>query len=169
MRTATGELAHAGLEEQRASAHRGTAGEDDTLEPAVDALEANDRLSPQGDIERSQRRALVARRRRPAAGEEDDVLAPADEGDGELVAVRPRAVRRQRLIAELPAVAVWTVEDAPTVQRLEPLDRGDVVLDAGCEQQGARVDDGLALSRCTVKWPPTRAASTTAWARTAIP
>jgi hypothetical protein len=48
---------------------------------------------------------------------------------------RVGAEDRQRLVADLPAVAVGAVEHAPPPQRRQPVDRGQLVDDAGGQQQ----------------------------------
>ena len=76
---------------------------------------------------------------RRAVGAQHEIAAPGGELERQADAAVAAAVDRQRLIAHLPSVAVRTVEDAAAVQLAEAGNVGQVVDDAGGEEELAGV------------------------------
>jgi hypothetical protein len=76
---------------------------------------------------------------RRAVGAQHEIATPGRELERHAEAAVAAAVDRQRLIAHFPSVAVRTMEDAAAVQLAEAGNAGQVVDDAGGEEELAGV------------------------------
>jgi hypothetical protein len=68
---------------------------------------------------------------------EQHVAAPHGEAERECGARLAAAVARERPVSPFPSVAVGAVMDAPAVERLDAVQRGQLVHHAGGQQEGA--------------------------------
>ena len=90
-----------------------------------------------------QRRPLVGGER-IGVGEEDDVVRPLPDQEGVLHCSRIRAEDAERLVANLPAVAVRAVQEIAPPPLADAGDVGQLVAEAGGDQDPPRVQDSAA-------------------------
>ncbi len=137
----------AGREEHRAARQPAAAFEDDLRQLTVTPFEAGHAVFADRNAVARQTCAPVVVDLAGPVGAQDEIPAPAGQLERETEAAFPVAVDGNRPIADLPAVAIRAVKHAAPVEIEKALDRGQVVDDAGRQEELARPDPLPALER----------------------
>ena len=133
-------------EEHRVARERLARRKDDTFQPGV-PFQADDAIVTDANAVAIESRAIVRAELGRAVGAEHQVAAPGGQLERETEPTVAAAVDRQRLVAQLPSVAVRTMEHAAAVQLAEPGTLGEVVDHSGGNQELARVVLSTVLER----------------------
>ena len=118
-------------------------GELNGVEAVVHDREARDKAVDDTDSSCVQRRPLIGGER-IGVGEEDDVRRPLTDQEGVLHCSRIRAEDSERLIANLPAVAVRAMQKIAPPPLADARDVRQRVAEAGGDQYPSRVQDSAA-------------------------
>src|SRR5262249_34986279 len=126
------------VKKQRPARQRIAGGEDDALE-RVAPFETHEAIFADADAVAAYPRDTLGVDLRRTIGAQHEIAAPPRQLERKSKAAGAAAVDRERLVAHFPAVAVRAVEDTEPVELPEAGKVGDVVDDAGRDQELARL------------------------------